>query len=77
MTRPLLRSITPLKLVAGDIAFIAGWTLLFIIMRLYNISHLDPKTRRKLIDLLGTFKHTKIIATHEHIIAYSLVFEKP
>ena len=28
-------------------------------------SDLDPKTRRKLIELLKTFKHTKIIATHD------------
>lgn len=28
-------------------------------------SNLDPKTRRKLIELLKTFEHTKIIATHD------------
>jgi cobalt/nickel transport system ATP-binding protein len=28
-------------------------------------SDLDPKARRKLIELLKTFKHTKIIATHD------------
>jgi len=26
---------------------------------------LDPRARRQLIDLLGTFRHTKIIATHD------------
>ncbi|MGE5839517.1 MAG: energy-coupling factor ABC transporter ATP-binding protein, partial [Deltaproteobacteria bacterium] len=28
-------------------------------------SDLDPRARRKLIELLRTFKHTKIIATHD------------
>jgi cobalt/nickel transport system ATP-binding protein len=28
-------------------------------------SNLDPRARRKLIELLKTFKHTKIIATHD------------
>ncbi|MEW6442474.1 MAG: ABC transporter ATP-binding protein [bacterium] len=28
-------------------------------------SNLDPKARRQLIRLLGTFRHTKIIATHD------------
>ena len=28
-------------------------------------SDLDPRTRRRLIELLKTFKHTKIIATHD------------
>ena len=28
-------------------------------------SNLDPKARRQLIELLGTFKHTKFIATHD------------
>jgi len=28
-------------------------------------SNLDPKTRRRLIELLKSFKHTKIIATHD------------
>jgi cobalt/nickel transport system ATP-binding protein len=28
-------------------------------------SNLDPKARRQLIELLKTFKHTKIIATHD------------
>jgi cobalt/nickel transport system ATP-binding protein len=28
-------------------------------------SDLDPRARRKLIELLKTFKHTKIIATHD------------
>ena len=28
-------------------------------------SHLDPKSRRQLIELLKTFAHTKIIATHD------------
>lgn len=28
-------------------------------------SNLDPKARRRLIDLLKSFKHTKIIATHD------------
>jgi len=28
-------------------------------------SNLDPKARRQVIDLLKTFKHTKIIASHD------------
>ena len=28
-------------------------------------SHLDPKSRRSLISLLGNFRHTKIIASHD------------
>jgi len=28
-------------------------------------SHLDPWARRRLIELLGTFDHSKIIATHD------------
>lgn len=28
-------------------------------------SSLDPRSRRRLIELLGTFRHTKIIATHD------------
>ena len=28
-------------------------------------SNLDPKARRRLMELLGTFEHTKIIATHD------------
>ncbi|HCF94863.1 MAG: ABC transporter ATP-binding protein [Verrucomicrobiota bacterium] len=35
-------------------------------------SHLDPKGRRRLIDLLHGFSHTKIIATHDLDLALDL-----
>lgn len=35
-------------------------------------SNLDPKSRRHLIELLKTFKHTKIIATHDLDMAFDL-----
>lgn len=35
-------------------------------------SNLDPRARRRLIDLLGTFEHTKIIATHDLDLALEL-----
>lgn len=35
-------------------------------------SNLDPRARRRLIDLLGTFEHTKIIATHDLDLALRL-----
>ncbi|OQY07571.1 MAG: cobalt ABC transporter ATP-binding protein [Planctomycetales bacterium 4572_13] len=35
-------------------------------------SSLDPRTRRELIELLQTFKHTKIIATHDLDLALEL-----
>ena len=35
-------------------------------------SSLDPRSRRELIELLGTFQHTKIIATHDLDMALEL-----
>lgn len=35
-------------------------------------SNLDPKARRRLIELLATFEHTKIIATHDLDMALDL-----
>jgi len=35
-------------------------------------SNLDPKARRRLINLLKSFKHTKIIATHDLDMALDL-----
>lgn len=35
-------------------------------------SNLDPRARRRLIDLLATFDHTKIIATHDLDLALEL-----
>jgi len=35
-------------------------------------SFLDPKSRRRLINLLNTFKHTKIITTHDLDMVYDL-----
>jgi len=35
-------------------------------------SNLDPRARRRLIELLGTFEHTKMIATHDLDLALEL-----
>jgi cobalt/nickel transport system ATP-binding protein len=35
-------------------------------------SSLDPRSRRRLIELLKTFEHTKIIATHDLDMAMAL-----
>ena len=35
-------------------------------------SNLDPRARRQLIELLGTFDHTKIIASHDLDMALDL-----
>ncbi len=35
-------------------------------------SNLDPRARRKLIEFLATFEHTKIIATHDLDLALDL-----
>jgi len=35
-------------------------------------SNLDPRARRRMIEMLKTFKHTKIIATHDLDMAYEL-----
>ena len=35
-------------------------------------SSLDPRARRRLIELLKTFKHTKVIATHDLDMAVDL-----
>ena len=35
-------------------------------------SNLDPKARRRLIEILASFEHTKIIATHDLDLALDL-----
>ena len=64
-----LKSRPPYKLSAGEKRAVAIATVLSMSPNILVMdepsSHLDPKTRRKLIALLSTFKHTKIIATHD------------
>ncbi len=66
----------PYKLSAGEKRSVAIATVLSMSPNILVMdepsSHLDPKTRRKLIELLKTFKHTKIIATHDLDMAVDL-----
>lgn len=66
----------PYKLSAGEKRSVAIATVLSMSPNILVMdepsSHLDPKTRRKLIELLKTFKHTKIIATHDLDMAAAL-----
>ncbi|RJR42538.1 MAG: ABC transporter ATP-binding protein [Desulfobacteraceae bacterium] len=59
----------PYKLSRGEKRAVAIATVLSmapdILVMDEPTSDLDPKARRHLIDLLKTFKHTKIIATHD------------
>ncbi len=71
-----LKDRPPFKLSAGEKRAVAIATVLSMSPNILVMdepsSHLDPKTRRKLIALLGTFKHTKIIATHDLDMAVDL-----
>lgn len=71
-----LRDRPPYKLSAGEKRAVAIATVLSMSPNILVMdepsSHLDPRTRRKLIDLLDTFKHTKIIATHDLDLAMDL-----
>ncbi len=66
----------PYKLSAGEKRAISIATVLSMTPNILVMdepsSHLDPKTRRKLINMLNTFKHTKIIATHDLDMATDL-----
>jgi cobalt/nickel transport system ATP-binding protein len=59
----------PYKLSAGEKRAVAIATVLAMAPDLLVMdepsSHLDPRGRRRLIELLKSFKHTKIIATHD------------
>ena len=71
-----LKERPPYKLSAGEKRAVAIATILSMSPNILVMdepsSHLDPKTRRKLIELLGTFTHTKIIATHDLDMALDL-----
>ena len=64
-----LRNRPPYKLSAGEKRAVAIATVLAmspdVLVMDEPSSHLDPRGRRRLIELLKTFKHTKIIATHD------------
>jgi len=71
-----LRSRPPYRLSQGEkrAAAIAGVLAMSpdILVMDEPTSSLDPMSRRRLIDLLKTFKHTKIIATHDLDFAMEL-----
>ncbi|MBU0715042.1 MAG: energy-coupling factor ABC transporter ATP-binding protein [Verrucomicrobia bacterium] len=64
-----LRDRPPYKLSAGEKRAVAIATVLAmapdVLVMDEPSSHLDPRGRRRLIELLKSFKHTKIIATHD------------
>ncbi len=64
-----LKSRQPFKLSGGEKRSVAIASVLSmspdILIMDEPTSNLDPKARRQLIDLLKTFQHTKIIATHD------------
>ena len=64
-----LRDRPPYKLSAGEKRAVAIATILAmspdVLVMDEPSSHLDPRGRRRLIELLKSFKHTKIIATHD------------
>jgi len=64
-----LRNRPPYNLSAGEKRAVAIATVLAmspdILVMDEPSSHLDPRGRRRLIELLKSFKHTKIIATHD------------
>lgn len=64
-----LRNRPPYKLSAGEKRAVAIATVLAtapdILVMDEPSSHLDPRGRRRLIELLQSFEHTRIIATHD------------
>ena len=64
-----LKSRPPYRLSGGEKRAVSIATVLAmspdILVMDEPTSNLDPRARRKLIELLKTFKHTKIIATHD------------
>ncbi|MDD5678040.1 MAG: ABC transporter ATP-binding protein [Kiritimatiellae bacterium] len=64
-----LRNRPPYKLSAGEKRAVAIATVLAmspdVLVMDEPSAHLDPRGRRRLIELLASFKHTKIIATHD------------
>jgi cobalt/nickel transport system ATP-binding protein len=71
-----LRKRPPYKLSQGEKRSVAIATVLAmspdILVMDEPTSSLDPRSRRRLIKLLKTFKHTKIIATHDLDMAMDL-----
>lgn len=71
-----LRKRPPYKLSQGEKRSVAIATVLAmspdILVMDEPTSSLDPRSRRRLIELLKTFKHTKIIATHDLDMAMDL-----
>ncbi len=64
-----VRTRPPYRLSAGEKRSVAIATVLAmspdILVMDEPSSHLDPRARRRLIDLLRSFEHTRIIATHD------------
>ncbi len=64
-----LRERPPYKLSAGEKRAVAIATVLVmspdVLVMDEPSAHLDPRGRRRLIELFKSFKHTKIIATHD------------
>jgi len=64
-----LRARPPYKLSAGEKRAVAIATVLAVLPDVLVMdepsSNLDPRGRRRLIELLRTFEHTRIIATHD------------
>jgi cobalt/nickel transport system ATP-binding protein len=73
---PHLKDRPPYKLSAGEKRSVAIATVLAvspdILVMDEPTSSLDPKSRRRLIGLLKTFHHTKIVATHDLDMALDL-----
>ncbi len=71
-----LKDRPPYKLSAGEKRSVAIASVLSmspdILVMDEPTSNLDPKARRRLIELLKTFEHTKIIATHDLDMALDL-----
>jgi len=71
-----LRDRPPYRLSGGEKRAVAIATVLAMCPSLLIMdepsSNLDPRARRRLIDLLATFEHTKIIATHDLDMAMQL-----
>jgi len=71
-----LRDRPPYRLSGGEKRAVAIATVLAMCPSLLIMdepsSNLDPRARRRLIELLATFEHTKIIATHDLDMAMEL-----
>jgi cobalt/nickel transport system ATP-binding protein len=73
---PHLKDRPPYRLSGGEKRAVAIATVLAMSPNVLILdepsSNLDPRARRRLIELLGTFTHTKIIATHDLDMALAL-----